>query len=159
MECVGVRWKGSCRCHPLGNLVTGEFELFTSCAPVQPFSLFSFLEVHGLLGAVLSRRCLASRMFISLVAAGSELGCGLPPALILKDVHHPRGGGKRAELRLAFHDELVTRLFLQHSGERMFTSLVKVGGQLRLRVCGQTASVACHCAPNFKAWMVLSSPP
>jgi hypothetical protein len=87
-------------------------------------------------------------MFISLVVVGSELGCGLPPVLSLKDDHQPRGGGKRAGLRhppiLNFKDvhqpckggeraelwfrlphDLVARLFLQHLEERMFVILVK----------------------------------
>jgi hypothetical protein len=33
-------------------------------------------EVHGLVGAALFHRCLASRMFISLALVESELGCG-----------------------------------------------------------------------------------
>jgi hypothetical protein len=53
-------------------------------------SFFPLLEVCGLVGAALFHRCLASRMFISLVVVGSELGRGfashlgwcppLPPA-------------------------------------------------------------------------------
>jgi hypothetical protein len=41
----------------------------------------------------------------------------------------------------------------------MITSLVKVGGELRLRGTGQTASVVCRRASTSLAWMVLSSPP
>jgi hypothetical protein len=79
--------------------------------------------------------------------------------LSFKDVHQPCGGGERAGLRLHLPRELVTRLFLQHSEERMITSLVKVGGELQLHGTGQTASVVCHRASNSLAWMVLSSPP
>jgi hypothetical protein len=86
-------------------------------------------------------------------------GGALPPVLSFKDVHQPCGGGERAGLRLRLPRELVTRLFLQHSEERMITSLVKVGGELRLRGIGQTASVVCRRASNSLAWMVLSSPP
>jgi hypothetical protein len=75
-----------------------------------------------------------------LLAAGSARprgGGALPPVLSLKDVHQPCGGGERAELRLRLPHGLVTRLFLQHSEEMMFTSLVKVeGDKLRLRRTG-----------------------
>jgi hypothetical protein len=86
-------------------------------------------------------------MFISLAVVGSEPGCSLPPALGFKDDHQPCGGGKRAglqpppvlsfkdvhqpcrggeraELRFCLPHELVARLFLQHSEERMFIILV-----------------------------------
>jgi hypothetical protein len=59
------------------------------------------------------------------VVVGSEPGCGLPPVLSFKDVHQPCRGGERAELWLRLPHELVARLFLQHSEERMFTILVK----------------------------------
>jgi hypothetical protein len=41
----------------------------------------------------------------------------------------------------------------------MITILVKVGGELRLRGTGQTASAVCNRASSSMAWMVLSSPP
>jgi hypothetical protein len=86
-------------------------------------------------------------------------GGALPPVLSFKDVHQPCGGGERAGLWLRLPHELVTRLFLQHSEERVITSLVKVGGELRLRGPGQTTSVVCRHASSSLAWMVLSSPP
>jgi hypothetical protein len=86
-------------------------------------------------------------------------GGTLLPVLSFKDVHQPCGGGERAGLRLHLPCELVTRLFLQHSEERMITSLVKVGGELRLHGTSQTASIVCRRASNSLAWMVLSSPP
>jgi hypothetical protein len=55
-------------------------------------------------------------MTTSLVVERSEPGCGLPPALSFKDVHHPRWGGRRAELGSYLPHGLVTRFFLQHSG-------------------------------------------
>jgi hypothetical protein len=85
-------------------------------------------------------------------------GGALPPVLSFKDVHQPCGGGERAGLRLRLPRELVTRPFLQHSEERMITSLVKVGGELWLCGTGQTASAVCRRASNSLAWMVLSSP-
>jgi hypothetical protein len=59
------------------------------------------------------RSCLSS-------ARGARL-CGssaLQPVLGFKDVHQPRGGEGRAESRLHLPHGLVTRLFLQHSGEK-----------------------------------------
>jgi hypothetical protein len=100
------------------------------------------------------RSCLSSAE-----GARSRGGGALPPVLSFKDVHQPCSGGERAGLRLRLPHELVTRLFLQHSEERMITSLVEVGGELRLRGTGQTASAACCRASNSLAWMVLSSPP
>jgi hypothetical protein len=118
----------------LGELAAGEFVLFVFnlpsglVLPILPFFCW---------------RCMASR------------GGALPPVLSFKDVHQPRGGGEQAGLRLRLPRELVTRLFLQHSEERMITILVKVGGELRLRGAGQTASVVCRRASNSLAWMVL----
>jgi hypothetical protein len=67
-----------------------------------------------------SQSCLSS--------AGGARPCGssaLPPMLGFKDVHQPRGGGEQAKPRLRLPHGLVIRLFLQHSEERMITSLVK----------------------------------
>jgi hypothetical protein len=100
------------------------------------------------------------RSYLSSAGGAQPRGGGaLPPVLSFKDVHQPCGGGEHAGLRLCLPRELVTRLFLQHSKERMITSLVKVGGELWLRGTGQTASAVCRHASNSLAWMVLSSPP
>jgi hypothetical protein len=65
---------------PLDDLAVGEFVLFVSCVSVMLISPFSLLlEVHGLVGAALFRRCLASRVFISLAGVESELSCGSIP--------------------------------------------------------------------------------
>jgi hypothetical protein len=42
----------------------------------------------------------STRMTTSLMVERSDPGCGLPPALSFKDVHHPRWGGGRAEWEL-----------------------------------------------------------
>jgi hypothetical protein len=57
-------------------------------------------------------------MTTSLVVGRSEPGYGLPPALSFKDVHHPCWGGRRAEPGSYLPHGLVTRFFLQHSGEK-----------------------------------------
>jgi hypothetical protein len=51
-------------------------------------------------------------MTTSLVVDRSEPGCGLPPALSFKDVHHPGWGGRQAELGSCLPHGLVTRFFL-----------------------------------------------
>jgi hypothetical protein len=56
-------------------------------------------------------------MTASLVVGKSESGCGLSLALSFKDVHHSCWGGGQAELVSCLPHGLVTRFFLQHSGE------------------------------------------
>jgi hypothetical protein len=58
---------------------------------------------------------------------GGEKRAGLrpPPSLNFKDVHQPCRGGERVELWFCLPHELVAPFFLQHSEERMFTSLAK----------------------------------
>jgi hypothetical protein len=46
-----------------------------------------------------------------------QAGLRLPPTLSFKDVHHPRWGGGRAKSGPSPPRGLVTRFFLQHSGE------------------------------------------
>jgi hypothetical protein len=48
--------------------------------------------------AAVPRRRSSRRMTTSLVVGRSKPGCGLPPALSFKDVHHPCWGGGCAEL-------------------------------------------------------------
>jgi hypothetical protein len=56
-------------------------------------------------------------MTTSLVVGRSKPGCGFPPALSFKDVHHPRWGGRRAEPGFCLPRGPAARFFLQHSGE------------------------------------------
>jgi hypothetical protein len=69
-----------CRCSVEGFAPTpspGKLVLFISCMLallISPF--FLLLEVHDPVGVALFRRCLASRMFISLAGVESELSCG-----------------------------------------------------------------------------------
>jgi hypothetical protein len=66
-----------------------------------------------------SGRWSSTRMTTSLVVERSEPGCGLPPALSFKDVHHPRWGGGQAEWGLRLPRGLAARFFLQHLGEKV----------------------------------------
>jgi hypothetical protein len=62
-------------------------------------------------------------MTTSLVVERSELGCGLPPALSFKDVHHPCWGGGQAELGSAFRMGWWPASSSIIRGRRAFTSL------------------------------------
>jgi hypothetical protein len=67
--------------------------------------------------AVVPRRWSPKRMTTSLVVGRSKPGCGFPPALSFKDVHHPRWGGRRVEPGFCLPRGPAARFFLQHSGE------------------------------------------
>jgi hypothetical protein len=147
MGCVGVRRKDLYR-----RLAEGFAPTPSSSANLPPESSCSLSSISP--AGWCCRSCLSS-------AGGARPhgGGALPPVLSFKDFHQPCGGGERAGLQLRLPHELVTRLFLQHWEERMITSLVKVGGELRLHGTGQTASAVCHRASTSLSWMVLSSPP
>jgi hypothetical protein len=91
---------------------------FSSCSPVATSGMWS-----------------STRMTTNLMVERSEPGCGLPPALSFKDVHHPCWGGGRAELGLRLPRGLAARFFLQHLGEKGVRQPCE-GGELRLRGVG-----------------------
>jgi hypothetical protein len=92
-------------------------------------------------------------MTTSLVVERSEPGCGLPPALSFKDVHHPRWGGRRAKLGSCLPHGLATRFFLQHSGEKGVHQPCG-GGELRLREAGRLqAPSAAACLGPWPRWL------
>jgi hypothetical protein len=104
MERAGVRWKDPCqRLPPRRSCRRGARALHFLRDGAAELAFFLLL---------LEER--------DLVGVGA-----LPPVLSFKDVHQPCRDGERAELRLRLLHELVARLFLQHSEERMFTILVK----------------------------------
>jgi hypothetical protein len=61
----------------------------------------------------------------SLMVGRSKPGCGLYPAFIFKDLHHPCWGGGRAEPELYLPRGFVGHLLPQHSGERVLTGLAE----------------------------------
>jgi hypothetical protein len=87
------------------------------------------------------------------VVERSEPGCGLRPALSFKDVHHPRSGGRRAELGSCLPHGLVTRFFLQHLEEKDVHQ--PCGGcELRLRGAGRLrAPSAAACLAPWPGWL------
>jgi hypothetical protein len=86
------------------------------------------------------------------VVERSEPGCGLPPALSFKDVHHPRWGGRRAELGSCLPHGPVTRFFLQHLEKDVHQPCG--GGELRLRGTGRLqAPSAAACLAPWLGWL------
>jgi hypothetical protein len=86
---------------------------------------------------------------------GGEKQAGLrpSPALSFKDVHHPRWGGRRVELGSYLPHGLVTRFFLQHSGEKDVHQPCG-GGELRLRGAGRLqAPSAVACPASWLGWL------
>jgi hypothetical protein len=75
-------------------------------------------------------------MTTSLVVGISKPGCGLPPALSFKDVHHPCWGGGRAELGPRLPHGLTARFFPQYPGEKGVRQPCE-GGELWVRGAGR----------------------
>jgi hypothetical protein len=92
-------------------------------------------------------------MTTSLMVGRSEPGCGLPPALSFKDVHHPCWGERRAELGSCLPHGLVTRFFLQHLEEKDAHQPCG-GGKLWLRGVGRLqAPSAAACLAPWLGWI------
>jgi hypothetical protein len=66
----------------------------------HPFTTIRLQGFSSRSPAAVPCRWSSRRMNTSLVVGRSKPGCGLPPALIFKDVHHPCWGGGCAELEL-----------------------------------------------------------
>jgi hypothetical protein len=91
---AGVRWGIRVRVTPSG-LTAGELALFVSCAVVLLTLSFSCCCWRGATswGLALFYHRSASRIFIM------QPDCSIPPVVIYKDDHQPRGGEKRAGLQ------------------------------------------------------------
>jgi hypothetical protein len=140
-------------------------------APALPSSCCCWRSVTPW-GLALSSHRSASRIFIT------QPGCSLPPAVTKDDDRRPRGGGERAGLRPLPHPQLqgcsssglrrrarrvgsclprglVTRFFLQHSGEKGI--LQPCGGGV-LQPCGGRRTAAawsgCSCPSSTRATVV-----
>jgi hypothetical protein len=89
---------------PPSGLTAEDLALFVSCTVVLPILSSSCCCWRGATPWGLALFChrSASRIFIM------QPGCSLPPVVIYKDDHQPRGGEKRARLRpppaLSFKD-------------------------------------------------------
>jgi hypothetical protein len=92
-------------------------------------------------------------MTTSLMVGRSKPGCGLPPALSFKDVHHPRWGGGRAELGPRLPHGLAARFFPQYPGEKGVRQSYE-GGTLRVRRAGRLqVSPATACPVLRPGWL------
>jgi hypothetical protein len=116
--------------------------LLAAVGGVQPHGSWHLSTIIRLQGfssrspVATSGRWSSTRMTTSLVVERSERGCGLPPTLSFKDVHHPRWGGGRAEWELRLPRGLAVRFFLQHLGEKGARQPCG-GGELRVRGAGR----------------------
>jgi hypothetical protein len=126
----GVQPHGNC--HPSAII---RLQGFSSRSPVATSSRWS-----------------STRMTTSLVVERSEPGCGLPPALSIKDVHHPRWGGGRAEC-VGWRSASSSSI----RGRRAFASLAEEAnsGCAGPAVCG---AISCRVSSS-PAWVALVPPP
>jgi hypothetical protein len=139
------------RAIPSGDLTAGEQALVV-VLPILPSSCYCWRSATPW-GLAHFRHRSASRIFIMqpgrnlwpvVIRKDDYQPCGgekraelrPPPALSFKDVHHPRWGGRRAELGSRLPHGLVARFFLQHSGEKGVHQ-PRGGGELRVRGTGQ----------------------
>jgi hypothetical protein len=107
--------------------------------------------------AAVPRRRSPRRMTTSLVVGRSEPGCGLPPALSFKDVHHPCWGGGCVELgpHLRVSSGPLLPSMFGGEGHSLFMRrrrTLDTRGWL-------TAGVASHCVLDALAWMASALPP
>jgi hypothetical protein len=148
MGYAGVFWRGPRQGHPLrrphhrrararggaGGLAFFLL-LFRGAQPRGGWCSSTIARLQGFSScspAAVPHQWSSRRMTTSLVVGRSKPGCGLPPALSFKDVHHPCWGGRRAESGLRLSRGLATCFFLQHSGEKGVRQPCE-GGELRLR--------------------------
>jgi hypothetical protein len=107
--------------------------------------------------AAVPRQWSSKRMTTSLVVGRSNPGCGLPPALSFKDVHHPCWGGRQAGSGSCLPHGPVTRFFLQHWGRRRSPALRR---RRTSATRGRPAVSAVSCrVPGSPALMALAPPP
>jgi hypothetical protein len=103
-----------CRRSCLLSTAVGGVQPHGSWRPSTTIWLQGFLSCSP---TAVPRRWSPRRMTTSLVVGRSKPGCGFPPALSFKDVHHPRWGGRRVEPGFCLPHGPAARFFLQHSGE------------------------------------------
>jgi hypothetical protein len=151
MGCAGVLCRDLCQGRPLRRShrrraharggVAGLVFFLLQLEGAQPRGGWRSSAIARLQGfsscspAAISRQWSSRGMTTSLVVERSEPGCGLPPALSFKDVHHPCWGGGRAELGSRLQHGLAARFFLQHLGKKGVHQPCG-GGKLRVHGTG-----------------------
>jgi hypothetical protein len=169
MGCAGVFWRGPRQGRPLrrphcrrararGGAGSLAFFLllFRGAQPRGGWCSSTIARLQGFSScspAAVPRWWSSRRMTTSLVVGRSKPGCGLPPALSFKDVHHPCWGGRRAELGSCLPHGPVTRFFLQHSGEKAFTGLAEKAN------FGYAGPAGCKCCQLPRSWLPGSDGP
>jgi hypothetical protein len=103
-----------CRQSCLLSAAVGGVQPHGGCHPSTTIRLQGFSSRSP---AAVPRRWSSRRMTTSLVVGRSKPGCGLPPALSFKDVHHPCWGGGCTELGPA-SAWAAALFFPQCSGEK-----------------------------------------
>jgi hypothetical protein len=123
----------------------------------HPFTIIRLQGFSSCSPAAVSRWWSSRRMTTSLVVGRSKPGCGLPPALSFKDVHHPCWGGGCAELGPHLRVSSGPLLPSVFRGRRAFAV------HARRRTSGTQgwliAGVAGHCVPDALAWMASALSP
>jgi hypothetical protein len=96
-------------------------------------------------------------MTTSLAVGRSKPGCGFPPSLSFKDVHHPCWGGGRAKSGPCPPCGLATRFFLQHSEEKGVHQPCG-GGEPQLCGAGRLQAISCSVSGPL-GWTASVPPP
>jgi hypothetical protein len=115
------------------------------------------------------RQWSSRRMTTSLVVGRSKPGCGLPPAISFKDVHHPRWSGRRVKPGFYLPHGPAARFSLQHLGEvrgspatrRRRTSATRGqpgAGADSCRVLGSWPGWPCRCLLPFGRGVAVRPP-
>jgi hypothetical protein len=137
--------------------------LLAAVGGVQPHGSWhpsTTIRLQGFLScspAAVPRRWSSRRMTTNLVVGRSKPGCGLPPALSFKDVHHPCWGGGCAELGPHLRVGSGPLLPLVFGGEGC--SLFMQGRRTSGTRGWLTAGVVSHRVSDALAWMASALPP
>jgi hypothetical protein len=164
MGCAGVFWRPHRpRARARGDAGGLAFFLllFRGAQPCGGWSSSTIARLQGFSScspAAFPHQWSSRRMTTSLVVGGRKSGCGFPPALSFKDVHHPRWGGRRAKLGFCLPHGPVARFFLQHSGEERGSPATRRRRTSATR--GRPGADADSCSvPGFLTRMALAPPP
>jgi hypothetical protein len=169
---TGARWKDPRQGRPPSGLIAGRLcSLFPARWCCQPCPLLAaaggarpcggwrssaIAQLQGFSScspAAVSCRWSSTRMTTGLMVERSEPGYSLPPALNFKDVHHPRWGGRRAELGSYLLHGMVTRFFLQRLEGKDVHQPCR-GGEPRLHGAGRLrAPSAAACLAPWLGWL------
>jgi hypothetical protein len=123
----------------------------------HPFTTIRLQGFSSRSPTVVPRRWSSRRMTTSLVVGRSKPGCGLPPTLTFKDVHHSCWGGGCAELgpRLRVGSDPLPPSVFGGEGCSLFMRRRRTSGTRGWL----TAGVASHRVSDASVWMASALPP